>query len=343
MRILSWVEFGIRKHTSEGSYFVRKPCKVENFSATVSKLRKDCNNTDLYCSVFCYDRQEFSEAKIYGPLYFDFDCSLNSEDQLHQLKREINSVIYILMQEFRIPKEQCQLFFSGSKGFHLLISPIIFGWRYQEKSFIQDIKTFVTDIRNGIISKRGSSSLDLQVYDSRRVLRLTNSVNSKSGLYKIPLSHEQFKGITLDILLKEASKPCTIKVPKAVLIPAAQQRWLQISKKKELTPTHKASVPKKKDMLPCIKKLLLEGVEQGQRNNTAVALTNALLQLGYSVNEVAESLIDWNQLNRPPLSEDELATILHSAQSMFHHDKTYGCTGFKNLGLCTNECKFFGR
>ena len=340
---MSWVEFGVRKHTGADSYFIRKACKVEDVSSAVKKLRRDYNNTDLYCSVFCYDRQEFAGAKIYGPLYFDFDCALENDEQLQQMKREINSVIYTLIQDFGIPKEQCLLFFSGSKGFHLLISPVIFGWGYQDKSFVQDMKTFVTDIRKTMIDKRGASSLDLQVYDSRRVLRLTNSVNSKSGLYKIPLSHEQFRHITLDTLLRVASEPSKIKTPKPVLIPSAQQHWLQISKKKDSVPTHKTTVQKKQDMLPCIKKLLLDGVEQGQRNNTAVALTNALLQLGYGADEVVEALIDWNQLNRPPLSEDELGTVLHSAQTMFHHDKTYGCTGFKNLGLCTKECRFFGR
>src|SRR5690606_41948001 len=66
-------------------------------------------------------------------------------------------------------------------------------------------------------------SFDPKVYDPRRVLRLTNSIHSKSGRFSIPLTADELLGWSLDRLFEEAKGPRPIPEIKDVsLLPKAR-------------------------------------------------------------------------------------------------------------------------
>jgi len=73
---------------------------------------------------------------------------------------------------------------------------------------------------------------------------------------------------------------------------------------------------------PCIK-TLLQGVEQGFRNEAGIRLVAYWLHFkGLSKEEAGALLLNWNQRNRPPLPERELKNILESALKL---ERSYGC------------------
>jgi len=83
---------------------------------------------------------------------------------------------------------------------------------------------------------------------------------------------------------------------------------------------------------PCIRRIL-EGVEEGMRNECAVRLASYFLYFRRRAPEEAwMRLREWNLRNRPPLDEKELRSCF---ESVLRHGYEYGCTGMKVLGLCS--------
>ena len=85
-------------------------------------------------------------------------------------------------KELGVEENKLQIFFSGNKGFHLIIPAELFGIKPSKnlnKIYRKMAKSFCEKIQN--------KTLDLGIYDRRRLLRIPNSINSKANLYKIPL------------------------------------------------------------------------------------------------------------------------------------------------------------
>lgn len=85
---------------------------------------------------------------------------------------------------------------------------------------------------------------------------------------------------------------------------------------------------------PCIKKIL-EGVEEGRRNESAIRLACYLLNLRrLGPDEVLNELLKWNERNKPPLPVSEIRSVVKSAVKGRY---PYGCRSMRDLGFCTPE------
>jgi RecA/RadA recombinase len=85
---------------------------------------------------------------------------------------------------------------------------------------------------------------------------------------------------------------------------------------------------------PCIKKIL-EGVEEGRRNESAIRLACYLLNLRrLGPEEVLNELLKWNERNKPPLPPSEIRSVVKSAVKGRY---PYGCRSMRDLGFCTPE------
>jgi hypothetical protein len=86
----------------------------------------------------------------------------------------------------------------------------------------------------------------------------------------------------------------------------------------------------------CIKRIL-EGVEEGKRNESAIRLACYLLRLKrLSPEEVLNRLLEWNRRNKPPLPEMEIRSVAKSAVEGLY---PYGCRSMMELGFCDPEDK----
>ena len=54
------------------------------------------------------------------------------------------------------------------------------------------------------------------------------------------------------------------------------------------------------------------GVPKGQRNTAAASLAGTLFWLQLGREEVLASLLDWNRMNEPPMSKEEVAGVVDS-------------------------------
>lgn len=311
----------------------------------IASMRQQCNNTDVYYCTYVYDdNKNRDKAKFYSPLYFDIDAGDFSEENFSIARNDTQKLIMYLKTWYFLKEEDIHIFFSGSKGFHLIIPPEVLGVTPDN----------LLNIIYGHFVKRAArlmkiETIDTRIYDNKRLLRMVNSINGKTGLYKIPITHEQMKTLSLEAISEYAKQPREMAYPapklnsKAVEVISSHIR-AAIQERQQMMKADKRPVfiPKtKKPLLPCAKTLLLTPAPKGRRNNTLVALSSSLLQSGWKKEEAREVLLQWNSNNEAPLTQYEIDRTIKSSFDMLSHGKRYGCGAYQDLmgnKACCQNC-----
>lgn len=301
------------------------------------------NRTDVYYTVYTYYGEDKSSCPILAPMYFDFDDD-DVEKNYKEERSEVLRTIGLLKQWFHVPEEVVQVYFSGHKGFHVIVPSEVFGLQ-PEPNLNDKMKLVMQRVRQTLESER----IDRRIYDRKRLFRIPNTINSKSGLYKIPLNIQWLRQASFEDICRLATRPQLMLWPAPKVIPEAKKAledWLKTQSKeaKTIKKTGEFKIPdKEQELLPCVKSILQNGVSEGGRNNTTVALASSLLQSGRTFETVEEILTGWNEYNDPPLAPAELHTTLMSAYSMLRNGKRYGCGAIRDLGLCLGtKCPVLG-
>ncbi|MBQ8993279.1 MAG: primase C-terminal domain-containing protein [Turicibacter sp.] len=305
-----------------------KYCLVEQLDQFIQYRQ----NVGIFKTVFSYNQMEIDNALLYGDLYFDFDAL----GQFEYARQDAIMTIAFLKTVFKIPEEQVQIFFSGSKGIHLIVPANVLGvepclnlnqtYRYIAKQANQYLK---------------NQTLDLMIYDKKRLFRIPNTIHEKTGLHKIELSLSELRQLPFETIQERAIYPQQ-KNKKIINISTnsfanKQYHYYRNEALKEIELLTKKSNQRQTGQVlrctpPCISYLLEQGAKEGFRNNTVAALASFYKSKGYSLNEASEELIQWNQeKNSPPLSERE---IIRTTQSIFYGYSRYGCNKLKELSVC---------
>lgn len=175
------------------------PWKRINRSEIKKFQQEEAVNFNCFSTV-----QSFSNTKkvngeaFLAPLYFDLD----NEDDPSVSQDDAIKLIDFLMQELDLKETDIWVYFSGSKGFHILVS--------SESLAIEprnDLHKIFKHIAGYLIHRLELKTLDLGVYTNRRMLRLPNSVHQKTRLYKIELSLNELKTLALSEIRELAEQP----------------------------------------------------------------------------------------------------------------------------------------
>ena len=345
MSKIAWTELGGVKN----GYF-RRNIFIDNSrigEANFGKFITECGGSDVYYSIFTYEQPNSCEGNLFGPAYFDFDAEVVSDDDFWQLKVDTLLAIKWLNEFLCVPEQSMQLFFSGSKGFHLLLDPILFDIRP-----CPDLNEQYRSLADRLAKALPYKTLDRRIYDKRRLFRIPNSINAKTGLYKIPMTITELRTWNWRDISEMAQQQRQYPWGKFYGNPGAMRRWQEFLEYRSYKQDGPAKVEKfmlpegkKKDLLPCVAAALEVGVTKGSRNNTAVALASSLCQAGYTRDEAVETLISWNEQNDPPVSDREIYATCRSAFIMADSGRGYGCRYFKDAGLCTEQedCPALGK
>jgi hypothetical protein len=331
-----WCEFGGAKN----GFFKRNimfNVGNENYEKLVSQFLKEYKNTDVYQCIYSYEDNNIAEAKLYAPMYFDLDGDISSKEGFDQLKLDVIGVIDYFKTK-GLKDNEFEIYFSGSKGFHIIIPAEVLGI-VPSKKLNEFYKAWAEYIHKMI----GVKSIDLKIYDRRRLFRIPGSINSKTGLYKILVEYEILKSIPsfkeLETMAKNYCNGIVIQKEYSL----NEEIALNFNKtfdEMEGRKVKKATISlpeEKQDLLPCVQEVLKSGVGEGGRNNTLAYISSAILQSGYSLEETVELLTDWNQLNNPPLEDKEVTMTIESTYKMLLDGKRYGCNSFKENGYCVDR------
>lgn len=137
---------------------------------------------------------ELSVSGYNGPAYaprlvMDFDAA----HDLAAALRDVIAVVHRLGERYDVPPGAIRVRFTGAKGFSLELPGALFGGF--EPMPARDLAAHHKRLARTLAA--GLATLDPSIYDPVRLIRVDNTINGKSGLYKVPLTIPEL--LTLDI------------------------------------------------------------------------------------------------------------------------------------------------
>jgi hypothetical protein len=250
---------------------------------------------DLYSSFFRYYTDDPNVGGVIASFGMDFDDAEKPE----RARREALTVITYLMDTYNIQERDISICFSGNKGFHVWVNHAVLA--VEPHAYLPQIFKLMA---KELTHQHGLKTLDLKVYDRRRLIRLPNTRHEKTGLYKISLTLLELQYSNMDKIMATATKP---RMPKDY-IPAKLEHqksdkataWL-----KSCTEAFMRVLEDKKtefaeedfkthDFLPCVKKRLELGAEEGMRNRYAWQLASYFCKKGCPLEECLNIMRQWH-------------------------------------------------
>lgn len=249
-------------------------------------------------------------------LVLDLDISIkkdtlqggyHSEAQLSLLGLIQDSIIEfmeLLNQEFGVSPNEAQYFFSGYKGYHLLLPTTWFGLHPQSK-LEKFIELLISEITTGLSIV---PFIDLNVYQRNRWIRIPNSLHEKSRRFKIPLAFNELRKLSPNQVIELAREQ---RVDSWSINQNEISTNIQLNEKSTslLSSTYFVK-------LGIAEVQLREGVSRGERCDKAFKIALSLRDLEICQQEVEDKMLMWNMLNRPPLNiRGDLIPIIKSTFS----------------------------
>jgi hypothetical protein len=329
-----WIECGANL---PNGLFTRNHIMTTN---NVIKFRYKYENKGVFATAYMYDDKDQSKANLYGDFYLDFDYDItdsnNKEEAFNIVRNEVlNSIRYFKIM-YGISQESIKIYFSGSKGIHLIVPKEIFGVEP-----MQHLNMIYRMMAEDVVKFTHSITLDMKIYDNKRLFRLPNSIHPKTGLYKIPLKYDELTSLSYSDITKLASNPkadskmVPIKVARACL-----EYKSYITKLNAILNKPRGNSPDVKlDYTPpCVEFLLKNPMGKGQRNETLAFLASFFKQTGMGQDKAETTLLAWNdQMCEPPISEREVTITV---QSIYSGQGKVGCAKATILSKCDPNCKF---
>lgn len=304
-----------------------------------SKIRNRFRNTDAFATIYMYDSRDQNTANLFAPLYIDLDLKMKGNNDYQKVKQDLLHVITTLYTSYGVPFEYIRVFFSGNKGFHVLVDPEIFG--IEPRTDLNEIyRSIAHDIKKMTMFK----TVDTGIYDRVRLFRLANSLHSNTGLYKVPVSIDFVRSSNFESMVEYASSPKEIEYPEPRFIYDASikfnnrlQHHLESETAVSISSGNRKYLSNGK-IMPCIQLMLETPAASGTRNNSTVIMASALCQSGWAEEDALAELLRWNkEYNVPSLSDREMRKTVASAFKGFEQGRTYGCRAIKDLDMCVPQ------
>ncbi|MBI4398677.1 MAG: primase C-terminal domain-containing protein [Candidatus Omnitrophica bacterium] len=266
------------------------------------------------------------DGKIWAS-YLPVDIDSPVLDQSLSNARKLAEFLFLRRQ---ILAEACPIYFSGAKGFHFTLDTRLLG-RVAPSHHLHLV--FAHFRKELIFSTPGLERevFDLSIKDKMRLLRLPNTINQKTGLYKIPLTPEELFSLTRDDILAKAKNPhplsCTDPtgmISKTHSLEPDKElekifhRSHKVIERITRRPFRYFIKPKhgrdpEKFLCPGFLAMWNAHIPAGERNNCAIRLLSEFRRNGLDA-EISRDLIgEWNTKHAIGLSERELEHTLKSA------------------------------
>lgn len=166
----------------------------------IKNIKVDTNK-DYYISIYKYNEDQKKKVDVTGSvsgikdvttdvLVWDFDSSTNPESA----RLDTVELARRLVEDHNVDPDSIQCYYSGSKGFHVVL-PI------DSTINPEQFKKATGEIA------RGLGTFDAVVSDPARVIRMQKTKHPKTGLYKIPLHIADVYEMNLEEIKTKASSP----------------------------------------------------------------------------------------------------------------------------------------
>jgi len=293
---------------------------------------------DTFMSLWDYDGHviEFVKKKntlssYDGILYMPDEFILDIDGKNPKNAREKTIGLTILLDDLCIPY---QPYFSGT-GFHLGIPGSAFRWKPCPDLHLK--------VKDELMVKGIYEYADSSVSDKTRLIRVVNTLNSKSKLWKIPLSKAELNGAIDKIQELAAGKRHTYEWITLECEPVFDvlERKTRASDKEFETVT----LGRNPDPVwyPCIQKMM-DGSPQGSRHQIALRIA-AHLRWRYPEHTVRIIMEDWRQrvdVKSHPFSKNEMDKIVTDCYEGHNgNGYNYGCSDIWMDKNCQSTCRLY--
>ncbi len=260
-----------------------------------------------------------------------------SEQGAEQALAMARATVALLRSRWQVPEAALHVYFSGAKGFHVLIDTRVFGrvppandlhrvFSYARAALACDLPTFE------------HARFDLSIGDKVRLLRLPNTRHSRSLLFKVPLELEELDRLAMAEIRQLAVSPRPLRrtayaglLPTQVVTAVSVahqllQRARREARRYRVHPYRLPTPPSSAEeaLCPARQAMASADVPVGLRNNVAIRLASALRRAGYQREFVTQFLLDWNHRLHHPLPEREVLAVVRSAFAR-PYPYNYGC------------------
>ena len=326
-----WIELAALKHNGQQKQMVRNHFVPDNEPEAVEDWRKRHGNCDVFKSI-C----RFSEPSRQSDYVCDFFLDIDA-DELFAARRQALRCCDLLGHRLGIEPASIDLSFSGARGFHVVVSRLVFG---------NPAGPRVMQIWHRLaarLAKEKLNHIDLGVYQTSRLLRLPNSINTKTGVHKIPLEYEELLDLGLEFVCESAREPreddsmaMPTESPKAIGWWLKADEWFSQRSQQPRRPMRRGVITRRGWRYPqCVRRLEQATLPDGIRHNTYFTLARFYALIGMAPEEVAERLHSIDQRN--PIRDSDY--ILRTAQCARKYKGFTGCPNealgrFCDPGIC---------
>lgn len=298
--------------------------KNRNRIVDINEFKLEGDRTDCHRSIFLFNEDlKFYVEKtgtvsgylgkhIARDLIFDFDGS-----DLNEVKTETARFIWHLKENYNVSMAYMQLYFSGSKGFHLTIPfEAVCANVKPSENFSKVYASIIHDLADGF------SYIDFAIYETKHLFRMPNTINSKSNLFKIPLELTELDENITTIKHLAKNKRAVNGFNGAIKeIPQLRQlydKWVNY----DYSAKQRTDAPEGTS--------ILSSAPQGMRNASAIKLAGFYIDKGFNESLTLEHLTLWNERNEPPLPKKELETLCSSAFTRYSKPIKYEIYSLKD-------------
>jgi len=277
-------------------------------------------------------------GRLWAPfLPFDVDAhppAATLDDALVVTRR----VHAVLTGRWEVPPAALHAFFSGAKGFHLLLDTRVFG----RVAPARELHRVFTRLRLDVLGELPDAAralFDLAIGDAVRLLRLPNTRHAGSGLWKVALAADELVDGTVAEIRALARAPRPLAhlaaagldpVDAVAAVPELAARFARacraVRAERAPHPYRLGPPPEHVEDALCAARLALwrGDVPPGFRNNAAIRLASAFRRAGCSQAETLRLLRTWASHQSEPLPDAELVGVAVSAWAR-PYPYAYGC------------------
>lgn len=265
---------------------------------TLAEVGTQAADFERYISLFPFTQKIHEHIKLhhsvsgYDGAYFCpvLMVDVDSKD-LKEAHRQALKVIEHWKDTYSLDPDDLYIYFSGAKGFHLGIPQRVVGGVPYREDLPEKVKQFIAKIIPD------QHCIDLQIYNGQRIFRVANSLNKKSGMYKIQLTYEEMQmGIDWIFDNSDAARPGFVR-------------------------SKLVSEIRENEKLKNLFQSILQGYtgtfqlpKDGQRNNSLFKQACTLFAKRMNRSDVQDIISGLNAASQSPLEKSELSTLLKSAE-----------------------------
>lgn len=290
------------------------------------------NNEELYRSTYSFndkiiehfDSGRKSPSGFIGTYYLDhllFDIDKGKNDDkitLHRARTFIDTLIH----EWHLFEDNIMIWFSGT-GYHIVTSDFF--------NFIPSPE--LPKVVKATLDKY-FPEIDTSFYMSPGLIRVGNTINKKSNLYKIPLSYEEFTTLDAQGILTLAQKPRTTF--KFEYIPGQKHHSALIVQPELNNKERKQRIDAgfQSRIVTCVQTMYDLGEQKGTRHDRIMRMTSAWRRAGVPY----EAILAAMKAYAPTMNEYE---IEKHVKDTFNKNYSFGCEDKVMKEFCNSKCIYY--